>query len=129
MPMHTRCTPRFLLSCALLMVLLPAGLFAQPAFLVKDIDPYPFTVSPFKGEMVAAGGLVFIPLDDGIHGNELWRSDGTEAGTYLLTDICPGICSSYPSTLTPFGGSLYFLAGGGLWKTDGTKAGTVQVLG
>lgn len=28
--------------------------------------------------------------NDGIHGLELWRSDGTPGGTHMVRDICPG---------------------------------------
>jgi uncharacterized repeat protein (TIGR01451 family) len=119
--------------CALLAVLGPAAAHAQPAFLVKDVTIPALTPSPFPYRMTVANGLVFFPLDDGIYGNELWRSDGTEAGTFLLADICPGVCASDPVFLTPFGGDLYFSVGRypfgyALWKTDGTKAGTVKVL-
>jgi len=53
------------------------------------------------------------------HGNELWESDGTEAGTVLVKDINPG--SSYgfpagssPNNLTAVGGALYFTAADGV---------------
>jgi uncharacterized repeat protein (TIGR01451 family) len=122
-----RPAPRSLLLCILL--LRAATVCAQPAFLVKDINTSTFLpASPVPSEMVAAGGLVFLPLDDGIHGKELWRSDGTATGTYLLADICPGICGSSPDFLTAFNGNLYFGAGGAFWMTDGTRAGTVKLL-
>jgi ELWxxDGT repeat protein len=65
-------------------------------------------------------------------GQELWKSDGTEAGTVLVKDINPGSSSSSPFSLTDVNGILYFLANNGtegveLWKSDGTEAGTVIV--
>ena len=65
-------------------------------------------------------------------GTELWKTDGTAAGTTLLKDINPGTSSSSPSNLTLFNGLTYFTAtdavnGMELWKTDGTSAGTVLV--
>jgi len=31
-----------------------------------------------------------------VNGRELWKSDGTEAGTVLVEDIWPGADSSHP---------------------------------
>jgi ELWxxDGT repeat protein len=81
---------------------------------------------------VEMGGAAYFQVTDGIHGTELWRSDGTAAGTVLVRDICPGICSSVPQFLTAVGDELYFDAYDGvhgfeLWKSDGTAAGTVLV--
>ena len=69
---------------------------------------------------------------DGASGFELWKSDGTEAGTVLVKDIQPRVGSSAPESFFSFGGTLFFSADDGehgqeLWKSDGTEAGTVLV--
>ena len=43
-------------------------------------------------------------------GRELWKSDGTAAGTELVQDIRSGSLSSYPASLTDVDGRLYFTA-------------------
>jgi ELWxxDGT repeat protein len=81
---------------------------------------------------------VYFPACDGRtsvgqHDTELWCSDGTEAGTYMVKDIRPDEGST-PKQFCEFNGLLYFEAydgaqgqgghGGELWVTDGTEAGT-----
>jgi ELWxxDGT repeat protein len=62
-------------------------------------------------------------------GFELWRSDGTTAGTWMVEDIWPGDESSYPTNLTAAGDDLFFMAanegGRGLWVSNGTAEGTI----
>jgi ELWxxDGT repeat protein len=76
------------------------------------------------------GGALYFASTD-ISGVELWRSDGTVAGTGIVKDIHPTGPSS-PNNLAALGSTLYFSANDGalgfeLWKTDGTAAGTVMV--
>lgn len=81
------------------------------------------------------GDTVFFNASDGVTGLELWKTDGTAAGTALVKDIHPTDWS-IPSGLTPLGGTLLFSAADvdvppfrnrELWKSDGTAAGTVQI--
>jgi len=64
-------------------------------------------------------------------GQELWKTDGTAAGTVLVKDINPGTANGNPQLLTLVGSTIFFAAfdsaGTELWKTDGTPAGTVRV--
>jgi len=110
---------------------------AAGTVMVKDINPSFVTDSSrtqFMGTLSipGIGNRLFFSADDGVHGVELWTSDGTGAGTRLLKDIFPGPDGSGPSPGIVFHGALYFAANDGehgweLWKSDGTEAGTVLV--
>lgn len=82
---------------------------------------------PYDYLLTAVGNTLFLRATDGVHGIELWRSDGTAAGTTLVKDILPGGDSASPATLTNVQGILFFTAAGAFWKSDGTAAGTVTV--
>ena len=84
----------------------------------------PFEFFEFNSE------LYFRAISDA--GNELWKTDGTEAGTVLVADINPG-GDSVPADFFEFNGELFFLADDGesgreVWKTDGTPDGTLQLF-
>jgi ELWxxDGT repeat protein len=65
-------------------------------------------------------------------GCELWKTDGTAAGTALASDLQPGEVGSHPKDLVAFKGKLFFFADDGvhgrqLWTTDGTPEGTARI--
>jgi len=91
--------------------------------MVKDINPGTGSSNP-QG-LINFNGVLFFSADDGTNGRELWRSDGTDAGTYMSLDINAGSASSNPSNFTVVGTKLFFAAedaatGRELWSTDGT---------
>ncbi len=121
--------------------------------LIRDIAEGTFTNSfgtyPYGSDprdLTVSNGTLFFSADDGVNGRELWKSDGTAAGTVLVKDVFTGSSpyyydgnyygdypnSSNPTQLTAANGMLFFAANNGtlgreLWKSDGTEAGTVLV--
>jgi ELWxxDGT repeat protein len=100
--------------------------------LVHSFLPYADQGGSLPTDFVEVGGAAYFSAGNLVHGEELWRSDGTPAGTFLVKDIQPGAIGSHPQQLTSVGGALYFVANDGatgpeLWKSDGTGAGTVLV--
>jgi ELWxxDGT repeat protein len=95
--------------------------------LVSDIIPGPQSSQP--ADLTAAGKLLFFTADDGVHGRELWRSDGSVAGTFRLTGIDSGVNCSFVDDLTAVGSTVFFAAtnvdtGQELWMSDGSTNGT-----
>jgi len=108
-------------------------LTAAGTWMVKDICVGICSGAPLVPQrMVVQQNLLYFAADDGLLGLELWRTDGTPAGTSLVADIAPGSQGSYPTSLLSFGTELLFRAttfdeGAELWKTDGTSAGTLLI--
>ena len=121
---------RAVLSCSVALLAawsMPAAA-ADTVAQVKDINIG--TVGSLPAEMTEYNGLFYFSADNGTSGQELWVSDGTEAGTVLLKDIQAGHKKgSAPAGFTVYNGLLYFSADDGLngrelWASDGTTAGT-----
>ena len=89
------------------------------------------------------GGVAYFAANDGNHGEELWRSDGTVSGTYMVKDVNPeerwidiiqGTTEPDDSDITELtvaGDKLFFFARNNsqmpftdheLWVSDGTTS-------
>ncbi len=106
---------------------------ALDTHLVKDVNPIPRAQGSDPQGVVMVGGLAFFVAGDGETGRELWRTDGTAAGTFQLVDACPGACSGNPVVVARTERSVFFRAFSqgfstvDLWVTDGSAAGTVRL--
>ncbi|WGX96592.1 ELWxxDGT repeat protein [Nocardioides sp. L-11A] len=98
--------------------------------LVKDIRPGADSgVGSWlstSSRAVLNGVLYFVGTDDA-HGEELWRSNGTPEGTFLVKDLQPGPDDSYLSSLAVLGNTLFIGSENGLWKSAGDAASTMLV--
>ncbi len=101
-------------------------------YLVKDINRGIVSRPSDPMDFVTIGNVTFFTANVDALGRELWKTDGTEAGTTLVKKIGPIGRSSDPHNLRNVNGTLYFQAfdpatGDVLWRSDGTESGTVQV--
>ncbi|MEM9291873.1 MAG: ELWxxDGT repeat protein [Acidobacteriota bacterium] len=108
---------------------------AQP-FVAQEIRDQSFRIQDAAIEAIGVtGGYFYFYADTADHGLSLWRTDGTTAGTELVSDTWPGeAVDSLPFSLggEAYGGAVYFgakdsVAGEELWQSDGTPAGTFLV--
>jgi ELWxxDGT repeat protein len=89
-------------------------------------------INSIPANLVVMNGVTYFVATDDSTGLELWKSNGTDAGTVQVKGIYTGSASSSPSDLMVVGSALFFRANDGdicteLWKSDGTAAGTELV--
>src|SRR5688500_13362996 len=90
---------------------------------------------------VTVDGTAYFFADNGAVGRELWKSDGTAAGTALVKDLTPGSApTELHSIFHTSGGAVFLTVVRGervqsedndhytLWATDGTPGGTVKLI-
>lgn len=72
-------------------------------------------------EPVVDGNIMYFLAKDSLHGQELWKTDGTEEGTQMLFDLNQGTKTGV-YTFKIIGGMIYFVGTTGyshaLWKYD-----------
>lgn len=114
---------------------------AASTALVKDI--FPGVQNGFEDNIVSKdqirvwNGNMYFAANDGVHGYELYKSDGTAAGTNMIIDLDPvptsGGVNATHASIAVFNNRVFFGGYGatnpdstrwGLWSTDGTDTGT-----
>ncbi len=101
--------------------------FRQP----RSLPPCRMRV-PTLPVMTQGDDLLFF-ADPFSQGSQLWKSDGTYAGTHVIKDQPNLVVQNSVSSTAIVDGLLYFLANDGtsgyeLWRSDGTSSGTFQVI-
>ena len=95
---------------------------AGSAQLLRDINPagdaFGSTGPP---DFTSFDGYVWFAADDGT-GPEVWRTDGTAAGTEIAFELTGRVATAPPGAFTVSGGRMYFAAEGSLWVLDAADA-------
>jgi ELWxxDGT repeat protein len=92
-----------------------------------DLGEYKFAYG-----LTPVGSTVYFGGEQAITGAELWKTNGTAAGTQMVEDILPGATGSWPTSMTSYKNQLYFSAsdsvhGFELWRSNGTPSGTLML--
>jgi len=111
----------------------------EGTYMVKDINDgfarglLSSAVNGYSSLITPARTGAYFRATNGVNGTELWFTDGTEQGTYMVSDINPGAPESIPSAMMTIADIVYFSANNGvngteLWKSDGTVQGTSMIM-
>jgi large repetitive protein len=123
------------LRLSVLLVLVPLAAVPAAALtphLVKDINLIPASSGSKPEGYVTVGGIAFFTAIDSLSGRELYRTDGTAAGTFQVVDACPGPCIGGPAFVAQNGKSYFFTAASSeserdLWVSGGLPANTFKL--
>lgn len=88
---------------------------------------------PLADGFAELNGIIYTSAGDA-NGTELWRTDGSAAGTFMLSDLSPGVSphenrpySSFPTNFLAVVDKVFFTTtNGSLWQTDGVKSTEVK---
>jgi ELWxxDGT repeat protein len=98
--------------------------------LAKDINPSGDALNSANIsntlKFISIKNILYFDADDGTNGMDLWRTDGTATGTFMIKNITTS-WDQQPEFLTNFKDTLYFSCAGSLWKSDGTESGTILI--
>src|SRR5204863_7657452 len=86
---------------------------AAETMLVRDINPGPADSMQFNDALPViyqVNHATLFTASDGIHGMELWSTDGLPQHTAMLQDIAPGPGSSAPFSFVEVGTKIFFSA-------------------
>lgn len=118
------------LALAGLASVLTATALAAPGDLLKDVNTQPQDPQP-SGDvtpLLDLGNVAYFRGSDVTHGQELWRSDGTSAGTVMVADFVPGPAGSMPHDLLVLPNGVVLAEtltpASACFRSDGTPAGT-----
>ncbi len=115
-----------------ILFLLVQGIFvsAQTPTLLKDIKPTasPYYAVGYSTFINTAGGNLYLNTPNSYDGDEIWKTDGTGPGTFMLKSLNADENSGVNVyNFTALGSTTLFYSDGpepSIWKTDGTTAGT-----
>ena len=97
-------------------------------YTLEQLITYPGTSFGDPKNFIEFNNLIYYSAKSGplSSNTELWRTDGTQAGTIQVADINPGLGGSSPDNFIEFNGYLYFTAGifgvsgREMYRTNGT---------
>lgn len=113
-----------------------SAVYAQVPELLGDLNPVsdPIITGSTSNILLPASSVVLFVGKTREHGRELWRTDGSEAGTFLIADFTPGIADSeiQDFTLNQTNNGAFFIArtsnqGQALLFSDGNSLSTVYI--
>jgi len=96
---------------------------------ITDLNPFGPSLNQSHDIMIFDNLLYFI-ASDGVHGSEVWRSDGTAANTEMVGDVSQANVGSGLATLFSHAGADYFIVNDsvstGLWRIDQSDATLIK---
>lgn len=108
-----------------------AAASAATTELLRDLDTTGRISGSSAEQYTALESSVLFAAEVTGSGREIWITDGTTAGTRMVTEMAPGADSNFPLGMLRVGPLVYFRAGVDdglrLWRTDGTAAGTIEL--